>query len=159
MIKKQDCKQKWSLMIIDDPALLTGQTIFSILNLLAGHAHFKYVIINDVEGAAQKGLIPSLRNLSNQALMLNDFLQVVCEVQQFDWADFFLFRDFPLKWENNGNYLYPELIGQSDTTVRAVDDQYLYVYTPLQTIVDSVRAKYQVESVTVDLLENLEFPY
>ena len=73
---------------------------------------------------------------------------------------FSFFNEFPSKWDNSSEDLrYPDLISQSDTTIRAVDNQYMYIYTTHKTIISAVEKKYVIESITNDILENLEYPF
>lgn len=53
---------------------------------------------------------------------------------------------------------YPFVISQSDTTVRAVDDTYIYIYTPFEEIVKLLKDNFQIESEKDGLLEDLDYP-
>ncbi|MBA3603240.1 MAG: hypothetical protein H0W50_06295 [Parachlamydiaceae bacterium] len=147
----------WHQIIIDDPACLPGKIIYDVIQVLLCKIEFKYVVLDDIEGAAQKGLIPILRGMENSVLELDEFMSIVREVQQFDFGDFFLFKEYPKKWSNGTSY--PHAIAQTDTTVRAIDDQYVYIYTPYQEIVDVITStEYKIESIKTDTLEKLEYP-
>ena len=93
-------------------------------------------------------------------MKLEDFLEIVLFVKQFDWGDFFLFRDYPNNWINDPQMLYPEVIAQTDTTIRAVDDTYIYVYTHEKNrkILNIIKDNYEIESIKTDVLENLDYP-
>lgn len=150
---KKDC---WHLLIIDDQNFLPGKSIYDVLQLLANVIKFNFVILNDINGAN----ISSLIEKENTVTSLEEILNAICEVKQFDWGDFFLFKDYPINWQTFGNINdYPKLIAQTDTTVRAVDDQYIYVYTPYQEIVEVLKENYVIESIKKDLLNNLDYPY
>ncbi len=147
----------WHQIIIDDPACLPGKIIYDVIQILLRKIEFKYIVLDDIEGAAQKGLIPILRGMENSVLGLDDFLRIVRDVQQFDFGDFFLFKKYPKEWSNGTSY--PHSIAQTDTTVRAIDDQYVYIYTPYQEIVYVIASmEYKIESIKTDTLEKLEYP-
>lgn len=150
---------KWYLMTIDDPLGLPGESILNVLNLLTIPLKLKYVIINDINGAAENGLIHSLQNKENIILELEEILNVLKKVNQFDWGDFFLFCQKPMNWDNPNDYNYPKLISQTDTTVRAVDDQYIYIYTSHQKVVNLIKEKYTIENVKTGSLDELDYPY
>ncbi len=150
---------KWNLIIIDDPAFLQGKSIFDILNLLISLDKFKFVILYDILGFAQNGLMATLSQKENTAIEVNTFLDVVCNVKQFEWGDFFLFKEYPRKWNNSQDRFYPNLIAQTDATVRAVDNQYIHIYTPDQLIMDGIIKNHKVEEIKKDLLEKLDHPY
>jgi len=76
-----------------------------------------------------------------------DLLTLVKDVIQFDWCDFFLFKEFPENWKNSKKAPYSNIVVQSDTTIRLVDDTYIYIYTPILDIKDNICGFYNVESV------------
>lgn len=149
---------KWYLITIDDPEFLPGRSFIRVLQLLLTVIPFKFVILDDIEGSGEYGLVYSLQQRQNEPILLTDLIPLFNGVKQLDWGDFFLFREYLSHWDNPDFY-YPYLIDQSDTTVRAVDDQYIYIYTSYGQIVDVIKAHYEVESITLDVLEKLSFPY
>ena len=60
---------KWYLVTINDPLGLPGESILNVLNLLTVLLKLKYIIVNDINGAAENGLIRSLQN--RKILFLN----------------------------------------------------------------------------------------
>lgn len=149
----------WYLVIIDDPEFLRGQSIFEILKFLSNIDKFKFTILYDIFGFAQNGLMINLQEKENTVISLQEFLNVVCKVRQFEWGDFFLFKRKPIGWDNPDDRFYPNLVAQTDTTVRAVDNQYIYIYTPSNEIVDRIKEKYKIESITYNILTELDYPY
>jgi hypothetical protein len=150
-----NCK-RWHLITIEDPEALPGKNIFNIIQQLMSIVEFRFAILNDINGAR----ISSLIEKENTVLKIGDVLSMLCEVVQFDWGDFFLFKNYPENWNHpEGINNYPKLITQTDTTVRAIDDTYIYIYTPYQEIVNMVKEKYIIESLKTDILENLDYPY
>ena len=124
---------KWYLITIEDPAFLPGISISNIIQLFLKNIEFKFVILNDLNGAG----ISSLLEIENEIIKIEDLLKIINQVIQFDWGDFFLFKEYPQNWKNLRKIpYYPNLVIQTDTTIRAVDDQYIYVYTPYDVIVN-----------------------
>lgn len=150
--------KQWHLITIDDPEFLPGKIFIEIIQLLIKVIKFHYVVLHDVNGCGTYGLIQRIQQRENESIDLSECLEILKEVEHLEWADFFLFKEFPKNWKLSHDYFYPEMIIQTDTTVRAVDDQYVYIYTPYQEIVDAIKQKYTIESLTTDLLENLPYP-
>ena len=146
----------WQLIIIEDSDALPGKSVFDLLKVLMKQFKFKYVILNDIEGAAEAA--NDLKEKEGEIISIDEFLEKVVDVIQFDWGDFFLFLDYPKNWEFVDRS-YSKQIEQTDMTVRAIDDQYLYIYTPSQDVLGLLKEYYTIESLKSDLLENLDFPY
>ncbi len=153
-----DKNLKWTLITIVDPKCLPGESIFDMITTISKSHNFNYVVLDYIYGASKQGLIKSLQEKQNIVLQLDDFLKIVPDVVQFDWGDFFLFSEYPKHWSNPKGELYPFVVEQTDTTVRAVDDGYIYVYTPYQDIVNVITENYKIESMQTDSLINLEYP-
>ena len=118
---------------------------------------FNFIIVDDIQGAAEAAAF--LEKKENTLMELHDFLTIAIQVVQFDWGDFFLFQEIPKNWTNFQGELYPHIIAQTDTTIRAIDDTYVYVYTPYQEIVNIIKENYEIESIKTDSLDNLDYPY
>lgn len=149
---------KWYLITIDDPYFLRNESMFNIINITSSVIGLRFVILDYVFGAAQNGLINLLQKDRGFVWETDQILKTIRNIQSLEWGDFFLFKDYPKYFDNNQNELYPYIIGQTDTTIRAIDGQYIYIYTPYQEIVDIVKAKYNIEDIKFDLLENLSYP-
>jgi hypothetical protein len=156
-LRKLD-NNKWTLITIDDPAFLPGKSIYDMIRLLLKIIDFKYIILYDIEGASEYGLIPELQKLENEVIQLREFLKTLCKIKQFDWGNFYLFKEYPKNWSSIKSLKYLYHIGHSDTTIRAVDDQYIYIYTPYEEIIKIIKENYTIESIKTDLLENLDYP-
>lgn len=50
------------------------------------------------------------------------------------------------------------MIAQTDTTVRVIDNNYLYVYTPYLEVADLIRKNYVIESYQCASLEKYVYP-
>lgn len=156
-MKKVLMSSTWQLVTIDDdPQLLAGKSIFDLIQLLQKQIEFKYVILKDIEGIAEGAVF--LREKEGEILEIDYLLKNICNVVQFEWGDFFLFTNYHTNWKSE-DFDYPDLIKQTNTTVRAVDNQYMYIYTPSQNIVDALKNNYKIESMKSDVLENLDYPY
>lgn len=160
MTFEKESLNKWNLITIDDPALMPGKTVKDLITLIRRNIPYEFVILNDIVGAGKNGLIKTYQENENTVILLNqEFLDTLCEVSCFEWGDFFLFLSNPGDWEIDSPAYYPNIIKFTDTTIRAIDNQYLYIYTPYQEIVDLIKQNYNIESHKIDFLENLEYPY
>lgn len=146
---------KWHQITIVDPNALPGKSIFDVIQHLLKLINFKFVVNNDIVGAG----ISFFKENENKVMDINTFLSNLFEVVQFDWGDFFLFKDYPENWINSKKDSYPFQISKTDTTVRAIDDTYIYVYTPYHDVVNVLKENYEIEIVKYDLLEKLDYPY
>lgn len=97
-----------------------------------------------------------LEQNKNQILNIKDTLSVINKIQQFDWADFFLFKNYPTNWNDDGEE-YPYVISQTDTTIRAIDDQYIDIYTYNIEIVRLIKKNYILHHITTGSL--IDFTY
>ena len=145
---------QWTLITIVDPECLPGKSILNMIELLLTCINFKFTIVDALYGAG----ISNLEKMENQILFTKDLLEMLPEVKQFDWGDFFLFKEEPIEWKNSKKEPYHNIIIQTDTTVRAVDDGYIYVYTKYKSIIDLIKNNYEIEGLKCDSLDNLDFP-
>lgn len=160
-IKRKISNTKWFLITIEDPCALPGESFIKLFEILSSSITFKFVILNSIFGAPKKnfdGLIWDLQAQEGKVLPFDKLLNYLKGIEQFDWADFFLFKNFPEFWNDPKGTKYDYVISQTDMTVRAVDDQYIYVYTPHKKIADLIKEKNVIESEKIDILENLEYP-
>ncbi|MGK5595739.1 MAG: hypothetical protein ACSNEK_10345 [Parachlamydiaceae bacterium] len=150
----------WHLVILKPQGGSTGGAVLKIMQEVTEVVKFKFVIMDYILGATKDALITRMREQQHTPLHLNDLLKILDQVILFDWGDFFLFEETPSQWWGEEDILYPPLVAETDTTIRAVDDTYIYVYTPYQQIVDKLvkYANEDIESITTDKLEDLSFP-
>ncbi|MGK5595410.1 MAG: hypothetical protein ACSNEK_08650 [Parachlamydiaceae bacterium] len=151
---------KWHLLILKPKGGSTGGAVLKIMRKVTEVVKFKFVIMDDIVGLTKDDLITRMQKQQHTPIYLNDILKILDQVIQFDWGDFFLFEEPPSQWRGEEDILYPPLVAETDTTIRAVDDTYIYVYTPYQAIIDKLvqDMNVDVESITTDNLENLSFP-
>jgi hypothetical protein len=90
---------KWSLIIIKDPKLLPGTSILNVIKDLLIVQQFKFVVLDNIYGA----LISSIVEIEKDIIGINDLVILLPGVKQFDWGDFFLFKEYPINWLNSKN--------------------------------------------------------
>jgi hypothetical protein len=151
--------EKWTLAILDDPDELTGRSVVEVIALMQRAAGFRYVIVDGLEGAGVPGVIADLNERIDEPMKIEELVKIFKGVRSVEWGDFFLFKEYPNGWEDDGEEPYESVIARTDTTVRAVDGRYLYVYTFLPEIEQAVSKNYTLESRTCDCLEDLPHPY
>jgi hypothetical protein len=147
-------ERTWYQLIIDDPASLPGTSFSKLIRLILNKIHLRFLVLDYLHGAGIANLIDQEHSIIELNVVLNELDNVV----QFDWADFFLFKNFPTHWDNLHKQPYPYVIKQTDTTIRAVDDQYIYIYTPCNEIVDQIKSNYEIESIRKAQLNELDYP-
>src|ERR1700722_16390709 len=141
MIDKKPYKtSNWYLVTIDDaPKFLPGKSFIDILQLLSSICKFNFIITDCIDGSGKDWIISNLQDKNNTVFKFDEILQLLCDIKQLDWGDFFLFKEYPQNWTNSKEELYPFVVSQSDTTIRAVDNQYIYIYTPYPEIVEILK--------------------
>lgn len=161
MINNSSSKSDWCLITIDDPRFLEGRSVFDFIKLLTGVIHFKFVVFNDFEASTIRGRRnwETVLALQNQVIQINDFLEILPDINQFDWCDLYLFKEYPQNWKNDKEIPdYPNLIIQTDTTVRLVDDQYFYIYSNKQEVIDYIKENFIIEIIKYGALIDLDYP-
>ena len=149
----EDNKPYWTLIEIEDPAFLPGKSFSDILLFLLEIVNFKFVILDDIEGSGKKYLLALLQEKEDTVMDIKYFLKILDDVEHFEWGDFFLFKEYPNQWNNPKGELYPYVIAQTDTTVRAIDSTHIFIYTPYQEVVKVIKKNYLVESIKTTILE------
>lgn len=154
MISNQKQKINWHQIVIFDENALSGNSIFDLIQIILNVINFKFIVLDDISGA----LVFPLQQMENEVIELNDLLKLIFNVKQFDWGDFFMFKEYPQNWSNHKGEPYSCVIAQTSTTIRAVDDTYLYIYTPYKEIVAVIKKNYKVESIKMNSLDKLDYP-
>lgn len=151
----------WYEVVIDDaPRCLPGKSIHDLIELIMTPGELTYVVTDDIEG----GMTAYFQEIMHEPMKISEILPHFATVVQFDWGDFFLSKNYPFFWEETPFELirklgYPELISKADLTIRAVDDQYMYLYTRDESLVRTVADAYVTESIKYASLENYVHPY
>lgn len=155
----------WHLIVLEDPPeYLNGFSTTKLLKLLEDNFNYKYIILHEFEGAGKPGVFKETRKKieSFTVFTFAEVYEILKDVQQFDWVDFFLFFDFPKDWEYAVDFSYYPLLSQSDGLVRGVDNRYLYIYTPNKNVIDLVQKEYPPSAIIekeTNELQNLTVPY
>lgn len=133
----------WTQIVIRDPQALPGKSIYDLIDIISRAKKISHVIVYNLEGA---GTILLPKDLNTPVLSLDEFMKRVSLVTQFDWGDFFLFNHDP-SCESYSDKGFEEIIPCTETTVKAVDDTYLYVYTSKPEIISAIQDKYSFKSM------------
>ncbi len=99
-----------------------------------------------------------LQESENEIRTIEEFLTILSNINHLEWGDFFLFENYPHNWKSTKEMKYPQLISQTDTTYRVVDDEYFYIYTKKKDLIENIIIEYEVETIQVDNIHNLPFP-
>lgn len=158
MKRELEEQSKWYLITIDDPEFLSGKSINNLLKFLLKQMEFKFVVFNNVDGSGKDWLISYMKKIENTILNVSEFFQILDDINQLDWCDFFLFIDYPNDWIKNEKKGYSQLIQKTDCTLRLIDNQYFYIYTNSDLIVSELKMNYKIESEKYDFLDCLDYP-
>ena len=145
------------LVVIEDPNAVPGKTIYDFFKILMEVLELKFIVLDYIVGGGVS--IANYQNQSDLILNISDFLKELKGVDQFERGDFFLFRDYPSEWENPDEESYPYVIQQTDTTLRVVDNTYLYLYTPYSAVEKQIMDVYKIESIKIASLEKLDYHF
>lgn len=149
IVSSNDWSQKWYLITIKDPLYLSGESFYNLTNTMLGVLSLKYVILDRIQGAGKgNDLIYKLQKQRDKIHSIDAFLDMLLKIEQFEWGDFYFFSEFPSKWSNPEKTPYFYVITQSNITVRAVDNQYMYIYTLHSDLIVILEKKYLIESKT-----------
>lgn len=150
--------KNWYQIILIDKEALPGSSIKLIIDCMLKVTLFKYIIIDQIDGAGDDWIIPKLHEKQNSLEDLNSFLPLLPKVVQLDWGDFFLFHEKMTDWRGFEKVSYSFLISQTDTTIRAIDHSFIYIYTPYSAIIDILKKNFEYEDIKYGSLENLDYP-
>mgnify|MGYP003394012338 CR=1 FL=1 len=147
----------WTLISLEDDACLAGTSIQKVLNSFLDILEVNYVLLEDI---GSPGTYNILHDNQFPILPLSRFLDYLPQVTQFDWGNFYLFKD-PISDCNEilavDDY---EKIRLSETTIRAVDYAYIYVYTPYKEVAERVKAcGFKIDSIKEGELTSLDYPF
>jgi len=118
----REALQKWNQIVVVDPSNLSGDSVAAFMRALMAAFDFKWVAVRDVSGAFSGSHLTESDPIPDEV-----FLHFVKLAVQFDWAFFFLYRNFPSPNILSGDDT--KRIWSADVTVRLADDTYFYVYT------------------------------
>jgi hypothetical protein len=118
----------------------TGQNLIAVIDRLDVAQRFPHVAVLDVECNENRTWAQSPPFFTTT----QEVLKYARSVGQFDWASFFFFAPdcapAPNEWR------FATLFAKADLTIRAVDDTYFYVYSPLAEDVSLLSKVFAVHS-------------
>ncbi len=144
-------QNKWHKLILSDEAELSGISILKLMKYILEVEQFKFAILNNVELDGQGSLMRILNQ--RDVKRVKDLMFILPDVEQFEWGDIFLFKEYPKLWDGSGNL--STLINHTGTTIRALDYFYTVVYSTYDSVVEIIKKNYEIEEIKTDLLENL----
>jgi hypothetical protein len=114
----------YEIIVIPDDGT-TGQNLIRLINTLALASRLSNVVVLDVECNGNRTWAQQPPFLSTTQEVMN-YAQAV---GQFDWATFFFFP--PAETPASDEHQFETLFAKAHVTIRAVDDTYFYVYSPI----------------------------
>lgn len=153
--------EKWYLAVIDDPEFLPGRSFKKLLMLLQQKFGFRYIASLEFNGKGKNWLFSDVIQLIEEGKIFTfeEMYSILDDVVQFDWVDFFLFIEYPINWNITDDDKYPDIVSKTDTFIRGVDDQYMYIYTPRMDIVDVITDNYLIEPLIYKELDQHVYPF
>ena len=115
----------WYEIIIEDELELSGFSVFNILSILFEIDRNFEILVCNLEGANVESIVNNKKYVSEE---LPSLLGAVKSASQFDWCDFFCYKENSVLSENVSYREYPLLIEKSIFTLRCVDNCYFYLY-------------------------------
>lgn len=149
---------KWNQVVIPTSVAMSGKGIHNLINLMLEVEPFKYIILEDMEGDAEEHLLHILQEQHYTPMRLKDLMPMLEDVKYFKLGSFYLFKEYPENWDDTDHTFDAYLVGPSDSTIRIVDKNNTYVYTPHDLVVDIIKKNYVIEEVKIDFIENLDYP-
>ena len=147
----------WTMISLADPASLPGTSIMKVMTSFLDIWPVHYVFLDYVEGA---GIYDMFHDREFPILAVSKFLKYLPQVIQFDWGDFYFFKTRDMDEEKILNLEPYEKIALSETTLRAVDDGYIYVYTPYKEVAERVKTcGFKIDSIKEGELTSLDYPF
>lgn len=153
-MKKSDIQ--WYEVVIPDDSALSGKSMSALLELVRNMLGIRFVVVDGISGA---NIVELQDNYAGMLCDIRGVIDSLKNVVQLDWCDFFLFEsDGVLPGQDQA---YDEIIEKTTATVRAVDDEYIYVYTKSENLVGDLCARYSGKEgfeKNVGLLEEFQYP-
>ncbi len=150
-------KTNWHLISLIPKDGLNGNSFINVLKILEKNFEYKYITLWEFMACVSKnGFINEIHQIHQKitdvvVFSFEEIYKILDEVEHFEWVDFFLYKDFPRDWHLPDDWYYQPLMKKSDCFVRGVDDQYIYIYTPLEEVVKLIKASYPIEEL--DMIE------
>jgi hypothetical protein len=142
----------WFQIIVKDPGGLSGLSVIEFISPIVRKMRLKFAIVTDLSGA-----IAELKDSEGQVLSCSDLMRRLVEVTQFDWAFLFMYKSRPSLEEAEISDARAAL-QKADITVRLADDEYFYIYTRDQEVVDDLMKSYPGAEFKVCKASDLDIP-
>lgn len=147
---------KWTLISLEDFVAVPGTSIKNVLHSFLDILEIHYVLIDNIEGA---GSYEMIHDREFPFLPITKFLEYLPLVSQFNWADFYFFQHQLSDIDGILSLDPMEIIMRSDTTIRAVDQTYIYVYTPFTEVADRVKnCGLKIDMIKENDILSLDYP-
>jgi hypothetical protein len=117
---------RWHQFAMSDPSNLSGESVHAFMKQILEYVDIDHIFVSDLDGAYE-----GLKGRSGTSLSVVEFMALVRQARQYDWAFFFLYvrRSLPGCHVANDDKSAME---SADITVRLADDTYFYVYTKME---------------------------
>jgi len=144
-------KAKWLQWEHKDRNHLSGRSVFELLQPLVEAASPGFVEVTDLDGA-----VFGLRD-AEARLSVSDFMSLVSDADQYDWAFFFFFKEGFEDISEDMSEL--AVIEKSYFTVRLADSNYFYVYSLDEKLNEYIFSSVGSKECKMLELEDLEIMY
>jgi hypothetical protein len=141
----------WHQIVIPDPELLPGRSAQRFLADVIERSSTHWVVVDDLDGA-----ILGLREWERVAISSTDFLTLVADATQYDWAFFFFHDEKPKRWPDGSTDR--DHIAGARVTVQMVDDSDFFVYTQDEALTTYLMRTYPAARHSACSLHDLLIP-
>lgn len=145
----------WFLVVIHEPKFLTGDGILKVFETLLQGIKFSSVIFDDITGGEGTWV---LENKEDVPINEKEFFELIAKVKNFQWGDFLFFKERPENWEHPAYPGDPYVTVTTEMTIRAVNGEYLYIYTRYEEVLNIIKENYRIESIKLASLKLLDYP-
>ena len=180
-MKDQGRKTDMWQLVVKDPMLLSGASVAGTLRTLAALTKADIAVIDEVEGGGNGRL--QLMSAKLIICTIREALEMVERMTQFDWGDFYMFRNrgAARALAPNTSYVPPppgiggmsgdsggwsppkesvaSRVAKSLVTLRCVDNTYFYIYGSSPSLCDALRSALDISEEKVGEMDDLDYPY
>jgi hypothetical protein len=145
--------EKWHQFVVSDPGNLSGESVHAFMKQILEQVDVDQIFVSDVNGACE-----GLKGCSGMPLSVADFMTLVRQAHQYDWAFFFLYS----RGSSHGRRVAEDdkgTIASADMTVRLADDTYFIMYTKMDAFASRLRACHPKAEYKITEFRNLWIPY
>jgi hypothetical protein len=136
-----------------DPSNLSGESVHAFMTQIVELIDVDQIFVSDLDGAYE-----GLKERSGDSLSVIEFMTLVRQAHQYDWAFFFLYArgSLPQRCVANDD---KAAMDSADITVRLADDTYFIVYTKMDALVPLLRSRYPEAEYKMMEFNDLRIPY